>query len=117
MNEEQLKFNELTQSFAYLNTKFKELLGKSKIAEPISPTTQDCMDAMYAAISNVHDRMSNLGNSMYSYQEKHQRGHIPPINSPDEMNKALAALGQDGNYQAQKKTVYATKDLFVINNK
>ncbi len=110
------KFEELTQSFAEIDKNFKEIQAKSKIAEAPSPTTQDCMDAMYAMINHVHSRISALADDMYGYQSKHQDGHLPKIVGAGAMNKALAALGMDSDYAAQKKTVYASKDLFTINS-
>ena len=118
MTTEQIKFNELTQSFAALNDKFKEIVAKSKdTTAPNVPTIQDCMDAMYAALNNVHQRISSLADDMYGYASSHAKGHLPVCPSTEHMATAIAALGWDKNYEVQKKQLFAAKDLFVIKGK
>src|SRR5260221_14726850 len=112
------KFDELSTSFAGLQNTFKEVIAKAKTSpEPMSPTTQDCMDAMYSSLNNVHQRISSLSDDMYAYQHNHQDVHLPKIVGAGAMNKALAALGMDSDFAAQKKTIWASKDLFVIKEK
>lgn len=62
-------------------------------------------DSMYASIRYVHDRIDDVHKRM----DKHSVNHLPPIIGPEKMNKALAALGLDGDYQCEKRTIYATK--------
>ncbi len=113
----QEQFNELNQITASLDTRFKEIVAKSKTSAPDAPSPQDCMEAMYAMVNHIHSRISSLADDMYGYQNNHQSGHLPKIVGADKMNKALAALGLDGDYQAEKKSIYASKDLFTITNK
>ncbi len=114
MNTQQKELADLNQAFAALDTQFKEMCAKSKAAEPNGPTTEDCMNAMYAMINHVHNRISSMADNMYGYMDKHQDGHLPKIVGAGAMNKALAALGMSEDYAAQKKTIYASKDLFTI---
>lgn len=118
MSKEQTDFNELSQSFAAISTTFKETLAKVDKSQPsMDEKMQQCMSSMYAMISNVHDRIDNFHRDMYNYTDSHSVGHLPKIVGADKMNKALAALGMDGDFQAQKKTIFASKDLFEIKRK
>ena len=83
MNKEQQEFKDLCQSFAAIETKFKEVIksgnddyilskGVSGADIPVDDKIKGCMEAMYAMISNVHQRISNLHGSMYAYQESQQ---------------------------------------------
>lgn len=119
MNTEQKEFKELSQTFASIETGFKTLMeanGKTSKTDTddIHNRLNACMEAMYGMISNVHNRIDNLHGAMYAYQDKHSEGHLPPIKGAGAMNKALACLGMDEDYAAQKKTLYASKDLFSI---
>ncbi len=97
------KFEELTQSFAEIDKNFKEIQAKSKIAEAPSPTTQDCMDAMYAMINHVHSRISALADDMYSSQRKHQEGHPYPLLTASHKTNYLKACGMEADYTAPEK--------------
>lgn len=104
MNIEQKKFNELNESFASLNDKFKEIVAKSKdIAKPDAPTTQDCMDAMYACMANVHQRISNMAENMYAYQDRHQQNHPYPLLTASHKENYLKATGMENDYEKPAK--------------
>ncbi len=98
------EFNELSTSFAAIQTTFKEVIAKAKsAAEPMSPTTQDCMDAMYAMINHVHNRIDSLANNMYAYQDKHQDGHPYKLLTASHKQKYLEATGMENDYEKPAK--------------
>lgn len=104
MTTEQIRFNELTQSFASLNDKFKEIVAKSKeTAVPNAPTTQDCMDAMYACMANIHNRISAFASDMYGYMDKHNEGHPYKLLTASHKQKYLEATGMENDYEKPQK--------------
>jgi hypothetical protein len=127
MNNEQERkeLKDLSQSFASEIEKFKKLIGY----EPVTPSNPDksdpatnaqiqgCMNAIYSVANNLHQRMDRLQASHWSYQDSHAEGHLPAIKGAGAMNKALASLGLDKDFVAEKKKIYASKDLFEIKNK
>ena len=40
--------------------------------------------------------------------------HIPPMNGPSQMTKALQALGMSDDFEVKKRTIYASKGNVVI---
>ena len=52
----------------------------------------------------VNQDIQNLYNMFY----QHLQGHLPPLNGADQMQKAIDALGLSGDYDVQKKTIYAS---------
>jgi hypothetical protein len=53
----------------------------------------------------LSDRLSSLQESFWTHKEQ---GHLPAILSPSLMKDALKAIGLDGDYEVQKKVVYAS---------
>jgi hypothetical protein len=75
------------------------------------------MQAIYSVADRLHSRMDAVQSSLWKYQDSHAEGHLPAIKGAGAMNKALASLGLDKDFVAQKKTVYASTDLFTIKSK
>ena len=70
---------------------------------------------MMAMMANIHDRIDNIHQQIYAHRDthnkkfsSHQIGHLPPIHSPEKMNKALKTLGLAGDYEAAKKNPVKT---------
>jgi hypothetical protein len=122
MNDQRKELSELSQAFAKEIVKLEKLVANdpSQIdkADPATNSQiQSCMSAIYSVANNLHNRIDNMCASMWNYQDSHASGHLPPIKGAGAMNKALASLGLDKDFVAQKKTVYASKDLFAIKDK
>lgn len=114
MTEQESNRKELTQlneSFASLKTKFNEIKAemdkKPNMDSPEMQILKSCMAQMYGMMDNMNNRMDRMNNNMWNYQDSHAEGHIPKIIGADKMNKALKALGMDGDYEAKKKTLFA----------
>lgn len=119
MNKERQELQEMSQSFASLDKTFKQAradydeANKSGVADA-GDKFEACMNAMYAAIGNVHQRMDRMQSSMWAYQDGHADGHLPKCPSTEHMTAAIKGLGWDKNYEVKKKQVFASKDLFEI---
>jgi len=50
-------------------------------------------------------RISYVENEFYRHISS---GHLPPIEGPEKMQKAIDALGIGGDYKVEKRTVYAS---------
>ena len=74
-------------------------------------------DMMGSIANNLHDRMDFMHKRMNDVENNHYKhsstagGHLPPILGADKMNKALKALGLDGEYNVNKKELYASIKL------
>ncbi len=114
MNEERQKIQDLSQSFASEIGKLQKIIASP---DKTQNDMQSCMNAIYSIANNLHDRMDRMQSSLWQYQDSHADGHIPAIKGAGAMNKALTALGLDKDFVAQKKSIYASKDLFTIKSK
>ncbi len=66
------------------------------------------LNAVYSYISDqvsyLSERISELSNQLWSHSSD---GHLPPIEGSEAMARALKALGMTGDYEVQKRVVYA----------
>lgn len=62
------------------------------------------MDYLNSSISNVYKYVSSVESALYNHTSN---GHIPPVKGADKMNEVLSILNLDGDYEAQKQTVWA----------
>ena len=53
----------------------------------------------------VWARMDRMEQRIWKHESE---GHIPPIKSAEQLQRALAALGLDSEYDVQKRTIYAS---------
>ena len=108
MTKEQIEklnkeYKELFTVFGNLSEKFKEVKGQP-FDEKGNVLMNDMMDNINAQISYVHRRIDGLSNELYN----HYQGHIPKINSVEQLNRALKALGLDSEYDVAKRTIFAS---------
>ena len=114
MNKEQAELSKLSETFASELAKLKKVIASDSVTSDSNSQLRDCMNAIYSVADNLHNRMDRMSASMYAYQDSHSTGHLPPIVGAGKMNKALASLGLDEDFEASKKTIYASKDLFNV---
>jgi len=98
-----------------IEEKYRTSKGYAKAdMEDVKPlTTKDLnehTDSMYQMIRGVYQYIYALENSFYSWAGQHTSTHLPPIIGAEKMDNALKKLGLDGDYQVQKKTIYASKN-------
>lgn len=55
--------------------------------------------------------ITSLENAFYNHIT---RGHLPPIEGPEKMEKAIEALGISGDYKVEKRVVWASEMEFDI---
>jgi len=108
----------LKTSIASADTKYKEIK-----ANPAEITNLDevrsCLDSMNYKFSYLVDEI----NYIYKYTQRLEElfyqhitnGHIPPISGPEKMSKAIKVLGLDGDYEVNKKQIWASKNGIVVN--
>lgn len=106
LNEKILQLKADLQS---LDEKFKEIKAMP-VATDISETDKkmyDLYDYMDRRISNIVQMIYALEDD-FSMHKSPAKGHLPPIMGADKMNKALKALGLDGDFECQKRIIYAS---------
>lgn len=66
------------------------------------------LDYMYRMISSMEGKMWESEARMHENLWKHLEGHLPPIKSSEQMERAIDALGLGEEFQVAKKTIYAS---------
>lgn len=70
----------------------------------------DMIEGLYSYVNYemkyAFNRINYLAQSFYSHAYE---GHLPKVNGAEQMQKAVSALGLDGEYEVQKKTIWASK--------
>ncbi len=79
---------------------------------PVKECPEPCCEVSLSDISYLHSRIESLWNevfrvwnALYSHQSE---GHLPKINGAEKLQKALDVLGLSGDYEIEKKTIYAS---------
>lgn len=99
------KLEEITQELAALKAR--------KTQKAVACGMESEVKSDYSReIEYLHGRIENLWNMIYEvrgmiYEHAHD-GHLPEIEGAAAMEKALKALGLDGDYKVEKKTIYAS---------
>lgn len=69
-------------------------------------------DALWRQIADMRasmdDALYKMRREIYDMFSQHIDGHLPPVMGPEKMQKAIEALGIGGDYQVQKRYVYAS---------
>jgi len=113
-SKERQEIKELTEAFAGLVKQLEVKADSDKNDPATNSQIQSCMNAIYSVANNLHSRMDRMQASIWNYQDSHASGHLPKCPSPEHMEAALKSLGWNKNFEVQKKTVYASKDMFTI---
>ncbi len=110
------ELDNLKTAIASADAKYKEIVANPKKNEM---TMEDCMAAMsylHERVGHVYSYASRVEDSLHEFARDHSGpGHLPKIVGADKMNKALKALGMDGDYQVEKKMIRASKDQVIVN--
>lgn len=79
---------------------------------PCAPTYDDLSRVASYILQEVqyqtnwlYARIAGLENEFYGHV---YNGHLPPIQGPEKMAKAISVLGLDGDYEVKKRQVYAS---------
>lgn len=92
---------ELKQTMASLDDKFKQLKGNGDSMSP--EMSNQIWDICYSMVSNLRQYVYAVEDSFY----EHKKNHIPPIIGAERMNNALEVLGLAGDYKAEPRTIFA----------
>jgi hypothetical protein len=68
------------------------------------------LDYVHQRIRNLYSYVENLYNNILNQFYQHQQGHLPKMQSAEQLEKALKVLGLDKEYQVEKKTIYASQE-------
>ncbi len=98
---------ELKQMLASLDTKFQEIKSSMPSESENDKKWAGMYDYLHQSMRGMRDYVYGLENQMYKHMDEHKKGHLPPIIGADKMNKALKALGCDGDYNVVKPNLYA----------
>lgn len=74
------------------------------------------------AMEYLNRRLAYIEEDFYNYVNWHSKGHLPPINSAEQMKRALDALGLSEEYEVAQKVIYSKegkieKFIFEVKNK
>ncbi len=114
--EKNTELEKLNQTFASLKAEFDtvkaEMMPQKEGEDPkyqeLCSRMDRCMSSMYAMVDNCHSRISAMDNYHYNAMNDHRKGHLPNL-SPSQLSAMLKTCGADGDYEVQKKTIYASR--------
>lgn len=66
------------------------------------------LDYFYNIINRVVEMVYDSQDRFYEMFYSHLQGHLPPINSPSQMEKALEVLGVGKDFVVEKKHIYSS---------
>ena len=96
------------ESLASLQEKLQEAIAYADDCCKETATLADLQNAFSYfndRIRYVNDQMNSLWTSLYEHTSQ---GHLPKLAGAAQMEKALKALGLDGDYEVQKRVIYAS---------
>lgn len=99
----------LQETFASINDKLNSL-QKTKGCCELAETTEKncCYDSVVSDLRWQFDYLQRQISDVWNLYYGHLNGHIPEIQGAGAMNKALKALGIDGDYKVEPKVIYAS---------
>ena len=107
------KISEVRQS--YIKNKYPNLSEAKKISKADGMEGEDSEDScppkddyLYWFTEYIYKYASSVESNLWSYIDNHHAGHLPKINGADKMQKALKALGLEGDYEVVKPAVYVS---------
>lgn len=63
------------------------------------------IDCLYNELQFLYRYISNVEDMLLSHAKN---GHLPPIIGPDKLTKAIKILGLDGDYEVNKRQIWAS---------
>jgi len=106
------ELEQLKESIASLDKKYRESKGYN--GDTASPSKPEMEDMMYQMISNVYRYVDSSLSYIDQWINGHSKGHIPPCSGPEKLANAIEVLGLDGDYQVEKKTIWASNLKYTI---
>jgi hypothetical protein len=63
------------------------------------------MRSVYSSINYIDQRIGNVWQALWQYQDNHAKNHLPPAPGPAAMQNAIEALGWGDDYKTAKKEI------------
>lgn len=116
------RFNRLESSIKEVQAKLPQAPKELAIAycadvavEVVPAVSKSDIDYLESRLRWMQEDLNYVRTMYYNHME----GHLPKIVGATAMQKALKAIGMDGDYQVEKKTIYAndgtvTSEQFLI---
>ena len=98
---------QLKESLASLKTSietFKEAKGQPE-PDMFRKMCGEIYDSLYAATNYLHDRIDRTNADVAGWKADHNKGHLPPMKTPSQMDKALKVLGLQDDFQVARPTI------------
>lgn len=98
--------DELLAKYSEFEAKFKSIK-----ADGMGEVKDDGMEECKAKIEYLSYMVESLSSYVKYLNEafyQHQKGHIPPIKSVAQMEKALKNLGLESEYSVEKPSIYVS---------
>lgn len=105
MNKELEKLKQIKASIEKLDKEYRAIKGYGECSN--APCPAEVQDMMYQICRNIYSYIDNSISYIYRWQDEHQRGHLPPINGPEKLQNAIDVLGLDGDYEVNKRQLWA----------
>lgn len=104
------KFAELAKGAKAFTEKYKEGISKADCGDTCPPEVMCILSDLGYAFRSLSAQIDWLNERLST----HMQGHLPPINSTEQMSRAVEALGLDSEYDVQKRTIYAGRGRFLV---
>ena len=105
---------EIQTNLDNLDKQFKEIKA-SCCESPVSPELNNQIwNICYDMVDGLRQYVYRIADELYTHKTN---GHLPPIVGAERMNRALEAVGLDGDYVAEPKEIYAKCKYNIISSK
>ena len=102
------QIDEKEKKFADFGTELDKISDKLKLTKATmdDEKVQEVVVIFDNALANLRSHVEYLSSDLYSFMRQHLKGHIPPLKSKEQLERAIKALGLDKEYTVEKRTVY-----------
>lgn len=106
------KLEDIKKSFAGIEIEIEceeeeEEVSKEDL-ENVTSMLYSNLDYIYNILDKMSERIWKTEDRIYEVFYDHLKGHLPPILSVEQLQKAIETLGIGGDYKVEKKTIYAS---------
>lgn len=104
--------DKLFKDFQEAHAKSKEFVEKYKETVKADVCDTDKLNHLCCFVEDLQYAFRSLNYQLeYLWESlsRHMQGHLPPIKSTEQLERALKALGLDKEYEVEKRTIYASR--------
>ncbi len=102
---------EIKKSFASMCDEAQSCMAETATHDDLNCLAESLyysIERMYSMIHEVYDRMYEAESNTWRMFDNHLKGHLPPINSVEQMQRAIEGLGLSKEIDVQKRVIYAS---------